>query len=146
MTSLPACGESDMGCLMKTVIFATAGMVVVLLSGCAAQPEQVPGAGGIVIDTWGVNMNQYQVDLAECKGIAYSTYSDQGRRGAAGAAGGAVIGGALGAIVGDSSRAALAGAGAGALVGGLSGGSSASAEATYIIKNCLSGRGYRVLN
>ncbi|MCO1336852.1 glycine zipper family protein [Microbulbifer sp. OS29] len=131
---------------MKIGISVTAGMVMALLYGCATQPEQVPGAGGIVIDTWGVNMNQYQADLAECKGIAYSTYSDQGRRGAVGAAGGAVVGGALGAIVGDSSRAAVAGAGAGALVGGLSGTGSAGAEATYIIKNCLRGRGYRVLN
>ncbi|WP_444894200.1 glycine zipper family protein [Microbulbifer sp. TRSA001] len=131
---------------MKTAISATAGIMMSLLYGCAAQPEQVPGAGGIVIDTWGVNMNQYQADLAECKGIAYSTYSDQGRRTAAGAAGGAVVGGALGALVGDSGRAAVAGAGAGALVGGLSGAGSASSEATYIIKNCLVGRGYRVLN
>jgi len=131
---------------MKTGITATAGLGMAILFGCAAQPEQVPGAGGIVIDTWGVNMNQYQMDLSECKGIAYSTYSDQGRRGLAGAAGGAVVGGALGAIVGDSSRAAAAGAGAGALVGGLSGAGSAGAEANQIIKNCLRGRGYRVLN
>ncbi|WKD48592.1 glycine zipper family protein [Microbulbifer spongiae] len=131
---------------MKTGFAATTGFCMVLIAACAAQPEQVPGAGGIVIDTWGVNINQYQADLAECKGIAYSTYSDQGRRGLAGAAGGAVVGGALGAIVGDSSRSAAAGAGAGALVGGLSGAGSAGAEANQIIKNCLRGRGYRVLN
>ncbi|MFC6631957.1 glycine zipper family protein [Microbulbifer taiwanensis] len=130
---------------MKSGI-AVMGLCAALAVGCATQQEQVPGAGSVVIDTYGVNMSQYQADLADCKGLSYAARADQGRRGVARAAGGALLGGALGAIIGDSSRAAAAGAGAGALVGGVSGAGSANVEAEQITRNCLRGRGYRVLN
>lgn len=131
---------------MRLTRFGILGLSTALLFGCAMQPEQVPGAGGIVIDTYGVNMRQYQLDLADCKGLSVAARNDAGRRGVTGAAGGALLGGALGAIVGDSSSAAAAGAGAGALLGGVSGVGSASAEQSRIVRNCLRGRGYRVLN
>lgn len=131
---------------MKSRLMAVVGFGTVVLFGCAAQQEQVPGAGGLTIDPEGVNMRQYQLDLADCKGLASGAGSDTGRRTAARAGGGALVGGALGAIVGDSSRAALAGAGAGALLGGLSGVGSAHSEQGQIVRNCLRGRGYRVLN
>ncbi|MCX2779957.1 glycine zipper family protein [Microbulbifer thermotolerans] len=127
-------------------VAAALGLSATLIIGCAAQPEQVPGAGGIVIDTYGVNMRQYQVDLADCKSLAYATRADEGRRGITRAAGGALLGGALGAIIGDTSSAAAAGAGAGAVLGGVSGAGSAHVEADRITKNCLLSRGYRVLN
>ncbi|MBY6189515.1 glycine zipper family protein [Microbulbifer agarilyticus] len=114
--------------------------------GCATQQEQVYGAGNIVIDTQGVNMRQYQLDLADCKTLSMAARNDAGRRGFSRAAGGALLGGALGAIIGDSSSAAAAAAGAGAIVGGVSGVGSAHAEEGYIARNCLRGRGYRVLN
>lgn len=131
---------------MKFGFAAAAGLSAAVLSGCASQPEQVPGAGGVIIDTYGVNMVQYQRDLADCKGISYAARSDEGRRGVTRAAGGALLGGALGAIIGDTSSAAAAGAGAGAVLGGVSGVGSANVEADRVAKNCLRGRGYRVLN
>lgn len=127
--------------LMAAVSFSGA-----VVFGCATQPEQVPGAGGIVIDMRGVNVSQYQADLADCRAQASFARADAGRRGVTRAAGGALLGGALGAIIGDSSRAAAAGAGTGALIGGVSGASSANVEADVIARNCLVGRGYRVLN
>ncbi|WP_323844588.1 glycine zipper family protein [Microbulbifer magnicolonia] len=131
---------------MKFGAVAAMGLGVVLTFGCATQREQVPGAGSVVIDTQGVNMSQYQADLADCRATASIARADAGRRGATRAAGGALLGGALGAIIGDTSRAAAAGAASGALVGGVSGVGSASAEESYIVRNCLRGRGYRVLN
>lgn len=131
---------------MKFGLMAAVGLGSVLVFGCAYQQEQVPGAGGIVIDTYGVNMRQYQLDLADCKGMSVAARQDQGRRGVTRAAGGALLGGALGAIIGDTSSAAAAGAGAGALIGGVSGVGSANVEADRITRNCLLGRGYRVLN
>jgi len=131
---------------MKSGFAAAMGLSAALALGCATQQEQVPGAGAIVIDTYGVNMSQYQADLADCKALSYAARRDEGRRGVARAAGGALLGGALGAIIGDSSRAAAAGAGTGALVGGVSGVTSANVEANRITRNCLLGRGYRVLN
>lgn len=131
---------------MKFGIAATVGLSTMIVFGCATQQEQVPGAGNIVIDTYGVNMRQYQLDLADCKGLAVASRRDEGRRGLARAAGGALLGGALGAIIGDTSRAAVAGAGTGAVIGGVSGVTGAHSEANRIAKNCLRGRGYRVLN
>ncbi len=125
---------------------AVMGLCAALTVGCVTQPEQVPGAGRIVIDTYGVNMRQYQADLVDCRGLSYAARADEGRRGVTRAAGGALLGGALGAIIGDSSRAAAAGAGAGAILGGVSGVGSAHVEAEHITRNCLRGRGYRVLN
>ncbi|QIL89004.1 glycine zipper family protein [Microbulbifer harenosus] len=131
---------------MRLNILAAVGLSAATLFGCAYQQEQVPGAGNIVIDTYGVNMRQYQLDLADCRGLSTAARNDAGRRGVTRAAGGALLGGALGAIIGDTSSAALAGAGAGALLGGVSGVGSSGAEASYITRNCLRGRGYRVLN
>ncbi|MCH9691348.1 MAG: glycine zipper family protein [Gammaproteobacteria bacterium] len=131
---------------MKSQLVFVAGFSTMLLFGCATQPEQVPGAGSLKIDPEGVNMRRYQLDLADCKGLASGAQNDSGRRAAVRAGGGALLGGALGAIAGDSSSAALAGAGIGALAGGVSGISSASSESGRIVRNCLVGRGYRVLN
>ncbi|WP_105104301.1 glycine zipper family protein [Microbulbifer pacificus] len=131
---------------MRFVVLAGMALSAAVLLGCAHQQEQVPGAGNIVIDTYGVNMRQYQLDLADCRGLSMAARNDAGRRGVTRAAGGALLGGALGAIIGDTSSAAAAGAGAGALLGGISGVGSSNAEANYITRNCLRGRGYRVLN
>jgi len=111
------------------------------LAGCASRQY---GAGGqIIIDTKGVDMYQYQVDLEECR--SYAAQVAVADRAATGAAGGAVVGGVLGAIVGDSDT-AKKGAGVGAVTGGVRGAASASQERDRVVRNCLRGRGYRVLN
>jgi outer membrane lipoprotein SlyB len=56
-----------------------------------------------------------------------------------------VIGGAVGAILGGRRSAERLG-GVAAVTGAAGGGSSASREKSQVIKNCLRGRGYKILN
>ena len=98
----------------------------------------------IIIDTKGVNMARYEVDKAECE--AYAEQVRTGEKAARGAASGAVIGGAIGVIPGDSSEAAARGAGVGAVGGGARGASEGERDEVQVVKRCLRGRGYKVLN
>ena len=102
-----------------------------LVAGCA-------GSSKPVIDPAGVDMEQYNIDLAECEQISEQVDQKAG----AGAAGGAVVGGLLGAIGGNTAR----GAGAGAVVGGARGIGSTNKERSRVVKNCLRNRGYQILN
>ncbi|RLA58194.1 MAG: glycine zipper family protein [Gammaproteobacteria bacterium] len=97
----------------------------------------------IIIDTKGVNMASYEVDLKECR--EYTEQVAVGEKTAKGAASGAVVGGAIGAVVGNSSDVAR-GAGVGAITGGAKGVSQGEQDKVRVVKNCLRGRGYRVLN
>lgn len=97
----------------------------------------------IIIDRKGVNMAGYEADLAECR--VYSSEVASGEKAVKGAASGAVVGGAVGAIIGGGSDAAR-GAGVGAITGGARGISQGEQDKLRVVKNCLRGRGYRVLN
>ncbi len=97
----------------------------------------------IIIDRKGVNMASYEADLADCR--AYTEQVASGEKAVRGAASGAVVGGAIGAVVGGSSDAAR-GAGVGAITGGAKGISQGEQDKIRVVKNCLRGRGYRVLN
>jgi outer membrane lipoprotein SlyB len=112
-----------------------------LISGCSSSSQQ--HNGGIIIDRKGVDMVAYQADLEQCK--AYAEEVSTGDKVAKSSASGAVIGGVLGAVVGNS-RTAQKGAGAGAVTGGVKGYSQAEGEKHRVVRNCLKGRGYRVLN
>jgi hypothetical protein len=108
-----------------------------LLAACTTTDE-------IIIDRKGVDMARYAVDLAECE-----AYADEVRSGAKvvrGAASGAVVGGAIGGIAGDSSEAAARGAGVGAVTGAARGVAEGERDKVRVVKQCLRGRGYRVLN
>lgn len=107
-----------------------------LLVACTATRE-------IIIDEKGVDMSRYQQDLAECE--QYAEGVQTGEKGARGAASGAVIGGAVGAIFGGADGAAR-GAGAGAVTGGARGVSEGESDKVNVVKRCLRGRGYKVLN
>lgn len=96
-----------------------------------------------IVDTQGVNMARYETDLAQCR--AYAEQVDVGADAARGAVGGAVVGGAIGAIVGNSDTAAR-GAGVGAVGGGARGAGRGLREKDQVLRRCLIGRGYRVLN
>ena len=109
---------------------------LLLVTGCASSRR-------VVIDDKGVDPAAYQQDLAECQTIADQVTT--GRDAAGGAVGGAVIGGALGAIFGNSSTAGRM-AGGGAVIGGASKAGDAEQEKGQVLRNCLRGRGYRVLN
>ncbi len=73
----------------------------------------------IIVDRKGVDPAKYQQDLAECQG--YSSEVKTGEK-------------------------AARGAGAGAVSGAASGVSEGSREEVQVVKQCLRGRGYKVLN
>ena len=111
------------------------------ITACASV-EDLTGNNPIV-DTQGVNIASYNSDLFECQ-----RYADEvaiAQKATAGAVTGAVIGGVFGAIVGNSDT-AQRGAGVGAVGGGARGVGNGIRERERVIKRCLMGRGYLVLN
>ena len=116
-------------------------IIASVLASCSSV-EELTGDEPI-IDRKGVSEAQYQQDLIECR-----TYADEvaiARKAGTGAVTGAAVGGVFGAIVGNSST-AQRGAGIGAVGGGAQGVSEGLREREFVIKRCLLGRGYRVLN
>jgi uncharacterized protein YcfJ len=107
--------------------------LVAALSACTTTDE-------IIIDKKGVDMARYEQDLAECR--SYSEEVRTGEKVAKGAASGAVVGGLIGAITGDAGKAA----GVGAVGGGARGANEGSQDEVRVVKQCLRGRGYKVLN
>ncbi len=113
-------------------------LIAIMLSALAACTT----TSEIIIDEKGVDMSRYAEDLAECK-----TYSEQVavvKKGTKGAASGAVIGGVIGAV-GHHGNAGE-GAAVGAVGGGAKGLDRGERDKVRVVKNCLHGRGYRVLN
>ena len=115
--------------------------VITLFAGCASKTSAP--SGGVIIDRKGVNMSQYYVDLDECKSSASEVPTAHNT--AKGAAGGAVVGGLIGAVVNEH-RSIEEGAGVGAVIGGTKGVVRSEQEKNRVVRNCLRGRGYRVLN
>ena len=105
------------------------------LSACAAHPDPI-------IDTKGVDMEQYAVDWDECEAYTEEIIVAQGV--AKGSATGAAVGAAAGAI--SSGRDVGESAGLGALYGGTRSGLDADRQKQQVFKRCMSMRGYRVLN
>jgi len=119
-------------------------VAVMLLAACSHYgASSGADSSGIIIDRQGVDMSRYYSDLNECQG--YASEVRVAERTATSTAGGAVVGGIIGAVVGDSDT-AKRGAGVGAVTGTIKGVSSGSRERERVVKNCLRGRGYRVLN
>ena len=119
-----------------------AALLLLSLSGCKTTDE----INAPIVDMPNPTYQQrqdYADDLNEC-----SQYADEvqtSKKVGMGAATGAAVGGAVGAIFGGGKGAAQ-GAGSGAVVGGAQGGFQGAEERSRVIKNCLRGRGYRVLN
>ena len=111
-------------------------VTLLAMTGCTTTDE-------IIIDEKGIDMSAYQTDLAECQ--TYASSVKTGEKTAKGAASGAVVGGLIGAITGGSSG-AVQGAGVGAVGGGAKGAMEGEESEVQVVKRCLSGRGYRVLN
>jgi len=112
-----------------------------LLSSCR-QVDEITGNRPIV-DTKGIDPEVYEADLQEC--YVFADEVQAGRKVAAGATTGAVVGGVIGAAAGNSNT-AKRGAGIGAATGTLRGAGDAMQERERVVKNCLSYRGYLVLN
>ena len=107
--------------------------MAVAIAACAAHP-------GPIIDRKGVDPVAYERDLAECAKYAGEIQV------ASGAAKGAVAGGAYGAAVGSIHGNASQGAGTGAISGAAWSALDADREKQQVVKRCLAGRGYHVLN
>ena len=110
-------------------------LLLISIAGCGSTHNKV------IIDPKGVDMAEYQQDLNSCFQIAEQVEE----RAVKGAAGGAVIGGLVGAVVGNKKTAQKV-AGVGAIKGGLSGAKKTEHEKNKVVRNCMRGRGYRVLN
>jgi len=117
------------------------GLGLLLLLSCR-QVEEIMGNRPIV-DTRGVDPEALESDLSDCYDFADQVQT--GKKVLTGAATGAVVGGVIGAAAGNSET-AKRGAGVGAASGTLSGTSHAMSERKRVVRNCLSGRGYLVLN
>jgi len=105
----------------------------VLIAACAAHPDPI-------IDSKGVNMEQYKQDLEECQAFKDPIKTEVGA--AKGAAAGVAVGGATGAVTGNAAE----GAGVGAIAGAARSAQLSEREKQQVVKNCLRGRGYKVLN
>jgi hypothetical protein len=112
---------------------STAALALAVVAGCSSHP-------GPINDTKGVNMAHYEADLADCESYAEQVRIEKGV--AKGAAAGAAVGGATGAVIGNAAD----GAGVGAISGAARSAQIGAREKSQVVKNCLRGRGYKVLN
>lgn len=98
---------------------------------------------GAIVDRKGVDREKYEADLADCQG--YADEVPVGKHAATAATAGAAVGAVVGVISGNSTSAAR-GAGYGAAYGGTMSGAGAVHEKRHVLRECMRGRGYRVLN
>lgn len=117
-------------------LFTVSCITFVSLLGCAGADVRP------LVDMKGVNQPAYESDLKDCQAYA-KDQSGMGETAAKGAGAGAVVGGLLGLVTGGNKTGIVQAAGASAVIGGAFSGNQAQ-EA--VVKRCLSGRGYKVLN
>jgi hypothetical protein len=120
-------------------LFTVACITLVSLLGCAGADVRP------LVDMKGVNQSAYENDLKECQAYA-KDQSGMGETAAKGAGAGAVVGGLLGLVTGGNKTGIVQAAGAGAVIGGAGGAFSGNQAQEAVVKRCLSGRGYKVLN
>jgi outer membrane lipoprotein SlyB len=122
---------------MKTNIF-TITISALLVAGCANTGANYRP----LIDSKNLDLNRYEADLLECQRYAEQK-GGAGEKAAIGAGAGAVLGGVLAAVgngdKGSSSR-------MGGVMGAVSGATTGEQGQRTIIKRCLVGRGYKVLD
>jgi len=130
--------ETSMTCQRSRL---TISLIVsaVLLTACAGA-EVRP-----IVDMSGVNEARYEKDLAECQDYAKQA-TGMGGTAAKGAGAGAVVGGLLGLVTGSNTTGIVQSAGAGAVIGGAGGAYKGNDSQEAVVKKCLVGRGYKVIN
>jgi outer membrane lipoprotein SlyB len=109
--------------------------LILLVTACTTTNE-------IIIDQKGVDMSKYEENLADCE--SYAQQVPVARKAAKGGASGAVVGGAIGSV--SDHRDTGEGAAIGAITGVAKGVNEGQRSKVRVVKNCLRGRGYRVLN
>ena len=120
-------------------LLALCSLVVAVTVGCAGANVRP------LVDMKGVNEATYESDLKDCQNYAQQQ-SGMGSTAAKGAGAGAVVGGLLGLVTGGNGSGIAQAAGAGAVIGGAGGAFSGNQAQEAVVKRCLSGRGYKVLN
>ena len=130
-------------------------LIITLLAGCATTVPMQSTGRPTMVDPKYTDMARYEADFGDCARLANET--DAANTAAANAAArgvaGAIVGGILGAIVGAAFGDAGSGARYGAALGGVEGvavGGSQGYVAGRIdqetaLRNCLTGRGYRLI-
>ena len=113
---------------------------VALIAGCATFKDP----SSAIVDMQGVDPALYEIDLAECQ--KYADEVPVAKHVGTGAATGAAIGAVGGAVAGANKSGIGQAAGVGAVYGGTVTGVSAVHEHRHVLRECLRGRGYRVLN
>jgi hypothetical protein len=116
-------------------------LVLAALAGCSNMGSNFSP----IIDKQGIDEVKYQQDLAECQNLSTEAQG-AAAGGAKKAAGGAAIGALIGLVGGGNGTNIAQAAGVGGVIGGASGMYSGNAEKETVIKRCLAGRGYKVLN
>ena len=114
-------------------------LTTLLLAACAGADVRP------IVDMKGVNEARYEKDLAECQNYGKEA-SGMGGTAAKGAGAGAVVGGVLGLVTGSNTTGIVQAAGAGAVIGAAGGAYQGNESQQAIVKKCLVGRGYKVLN
>ncbi len=120
-------------------LLVLSSIVVAITVGCAGANVRP------LVDMKGVNEAAYERDLSECQAYAQQQ-SGMGETAAKGAGAGAVVGGLLGLVTGGNKTGIAQAAGAGAVVGAAGGAFTGNQAQEAVVKRCLSGRGYKVLN
>ena len=120
-------------------LFALCSFVVIAALGCAGANVRP------LVDMKGVNNSAYEKDLQECQAYA-KEQSGMGETAAKGAGAGAVVGGLLGLVTGGNTTGIVQAAGAGAVIGAAGGAFTGNQGQEAVVKRCLGGRGYKVLN
>lgn len=124
--------------LNKIILFLSMCLLASCVSNDVSEKNDVA-----IIDTRGVDMDVYRNDLLDCS--SFSKNIDVTERTIEEGALSGVTGAAVGAILGGKEGAKKIGGSAG-ILGAVEGNIEARYEQSKIIKNCLRGRGYKVLN
>ena len=124
---------------MKKLLFLP---LFFILNACVSSEDGLPVVR-IIVDQAGVDINAYNNDLYECR--QYAGQINAGEDALSGALAGAIIGALVGAAIDNSDTAKRTG-GYGAILGGAEAGGDAVQTQETVVKKCLTGRGYKVLN
>jgi len=131
---------------MKALLrIATVAMLLVL-AGCGTVPTN--GGGSYyapIVDQKSIDdPNLYYSSIADCN--QYADRISVGQNAVGGAIIGALLGAAIGVAIGDRGSFARYGATVGAVDGAVAGGAGAAMTKAQIVRNCMAGRGYVVLD
>lgn len=113
--------------------------LVITLLGCAGANVRP------IVDLKGKDQANYENDLQQCQSYA-TQQSGAATSGAIAAGAGAVLGAALGLVAGGNITGIAQTAGVGGVLGGAGGLFEGNKAQENVVKQCLRGRGYNVLN